>query len=593
MSIKISRGIKICLMLTVMLCILSITSLAYEPYISPGELKIKTIKFYDSDGKILDSLVPGEVTVSTTAKSFLRDNNATLIVCVYKDNEMVEFGTSETLSFVFGKPGPLSATVTVPEGADTLTAFVWEDSGSLFPYAHSAVIFSNDADVENIILDGVPVENFNKDTKSYTVYLNPGYMTYPEIVVETSDSSATVEITNTPFTDDAPTTVINVKNGNSEENYTVSYIKEAPAVFDMKINTDNIKNTTGVDISEANCKITTDILRDPALDTATRVWNNRPDCIYNEFPEFLLGATAVQLTRNLAIELPANYDYASYGDMMEFKVDRSCDIYVHIDNPTGFPWLSANGFLPSDVKVKRWNSEISMYKKTVYVDPGESATVSLGYIKGGTTEPTILVKFLDELPEKELIENAKLYKATDDSFITNVTVLKDVKQYGFVNGTLEGTALYAESNLEGAVKPFTASWRNYYLHISEMLEGSDYLKLGYTWADVTGSGSVPYYCTFELTKSATVYAHLWNFAANKDKLYDANPWLSGYEWINEGGDFEVGYIKDGVLSTKSYGFKKTYTIDPGETVTITVGPFIHPTNPTDQYTHPFVFVKAE
>ncbi len=589
---KFLKGIIVVSLMIIMVCAVSISAFSYEPYISPGELKTKTINFFDSNGERLTSLVPGEITVSTTAKSFVGNKNATLVVCVYEDNEMVACNTECMKSFVFGKVEPLEAVVSVPQGADSLVAFVWDDTSSLFPYTQSAVLNSNNAEVKTILLDGVPINNFKSETENYTVSLNPGYMTYPEIVVNTKDASAQVEITNTPFEDLIPVSNISVKNGNSEKNYIITYEKEEPSVFDAKINVDKIKNTTGVDIPSASQKVTTDVLRDPVTESPTLVFNNRTDIVYESVPETLLGATAVQVTRDLAKELPANYDYSSYGDMMEFKVNRSCDVYIHIDNPSAFSWLNANGFMITDVKVKRWGSEVTMYKKSVTVEPGGEATVSLGYVKGGTSEPTILVKFLDKLPDKELIENAKIYKNTDNSFIANVEILKNIEKYSFADDSLEGTALYAESNLVNKKKAFTASWRNYYLHFCDTLAGSDYLKLGYTWQDITGSGSVPYYCTFDLTRNATLYVNMWNFAYNKDLLYNTNPWLSGYNWIDEDQGFEVGYIKDGSLTTKKFGFYKTYTVEPGETVTVKVGPFVNPTN-GDQYTFPMIFVKAD
>lgn len=576
------------MMLTVVLC-----ASAYQPYISVGEVRTKPIRFEDSEGNEMISLEPGEVNVSATVRSLTAGKKATLVVCVYDDNEMVALETNEAAALNAGKASSLTATITVPESADSLIAFLWDDTNSLFPYTRSAVLQSNNADVTGILLDGVEIDNFDTDKQNYTVSLNPGYMTYPEIVVNTKDASTKVEITNTPFEDLFPVSNISVKNGNSQKNYTIVYEKEEPSVFGAKINVENIKNTTGVELTSASQKVTTDTLRDPAVDSPTLVFNNRTDITYEVVPENLLGATVVQVTRDLAKQLPANYDYASYGDMMEFKVNRSCEVYVNIDNPTSFPWLNANGFMVSDVKVKRWGSEVTLYKKIVYVEPGEEVTVSLGYVKGGTSEPTIIVKFLEKLPDKELIENAKLYKDTDDTFITNVSILKNIAKYSFADDTLEGTALYADSNLLNKKKAFSASFRNYYLHFCDELSGADYLKLGYTWADVTGSSSVKYYCTFELTKTATVYVNLWNFAFNKTLLYNANPWLSGYDWIDEDEGFEVGYIKDGLLITKKFGFYKTYTVDPGETVTVKVGPFINPTNASDQYTFPMIFVKAE
>ena len=62
--------------------------------------------------------------------------------------------------------------------------------------------------------------------------------------------------------------------------------------------------------------------------------------------------------------------------------------------------------------------------------------------------------------------------------------------------------------------------------------------------------------------------------------------------IYEDEGFETGYIKDGVLQTKKFGFSKTIEVEEGKEVkTIKVGPFINPTNASDQYTFPMIYVK--
>ena len=131
-----------------------------------------------------------------------------------------------------------------------------------------------------------------------------------------------------------------------------------------------------------NENVKTAKLKTPTETSSTAVWYNRTDIYYQEFPEELLGATAVQVRRGLNEELPVNNSLSDYGDMMEFKINHTADVYVHIDNATSFTWLTANGFTPSDVTVKRWNSNIQMYKKTVVVEPGTTETISIGYFKG-------------------------------------------------------------------------------------------------------------------------------------------------------------------------------------------------------------------
>ena len=113
MSTKVIKGITVLFLILITICALMLSVFAYEPYITPGELKTKTIRFLDFQGEEITSLVPGEITVSTTAKSFVGDNNATLVVCVYKDNEMVAYETDGVKPFAFGKVLPLEVTVTV------------------------------------------------------------------------------------------------------------------------------------------------------------------------------------------------------------------------------------------------------------------------------------------------------------------------------------------------------------------------------------------------------------------------------------------------------------------------------------------------
>ncbi len=462
------------------------------------------------------------------------------------------------------------------------------------PSNNPATVVERDVIFTNLYGAGTALEGFSNDIKEYNVTLPAGYLTYPDITADTNKKATDVEITYSDFNGDAPKATITATNGELEPNvFTINFTKTPAAVTDAKINVDNILNLTNKTAlkNENNVNVRTDKLKAPTETSSTAVWYNRTDIYYQEFPDELLGATAVQVRRGLNEEFPADNSLSAYGDMMEFKINHTADVYVHIDNPGNFSWLTANGFAPSDVTVQRWNSNIQMYKKTVVVEPGTTETISIGYFKGTTSEPSILVKFRDTLPEASgMIENAKIYKTSDDSYKADVTVLKNIQQVSFKDPTLEGTDLYAASNLVGAVKPFRG--RDYYLYNSPMLNGSDYLKLGYTWADVTGSSSESYYCTFDLTESATIYVNMWNVPGNRDRLYAANPWLSGYDWIYEDEGFETGLIKDNKLDTKEFGFVKSVEVEKGKEVkTIKVGPFINPTNANDQYTFPMIYIK--
>lgn len=578
---KSTKKIYRVLLAAVMILSLSFSAFAYDAYISSGDVRVKTVTFTDAEGNALTSLTPGEMKVSTSIRANAAGKTATLIACAYQGAEMVAMEKT-AVTLAAKKNTPVSLTLTVPTGADQVKAFVWDDLDGIYPYSQNAVFASGNVNVREILIDGVPLENFSNNTLQYTVPVNAGYLDYPEMIVRTEDASAKAEITTTDFAENAPVATIAVTNGTASKTFTLTYEKAAPAVTNAKVNVADIKALTGKEITEANAKVTTDILRKPVIDGSsvtnqTLMWNNRSDIYYKAFPDKLEGATVIQLTRNLGGQLDANYNYSSNNGLMDFEINRSAEIYVHIDNAANFSWLPAAGFADGGATVTRcWGTsdkDLTYWKKTVDVNPGETQKVSIGYFKGGDSEPTIIVKFLDKAPETEMIQNAKFYTGTG-TLITDKTVK--------ITKNVQPT--------DTTIKAYWPSWRTQTLVVPEVAAGADYLPMGNSWNDITGNESTSYYCTFELTKTATVYVGMWINGTEAEQR-EANPWLEGYTYIPSG--FTVGTRNDTTTSTKDYGFQKTFEVNPGETVTVTVGPFRTPKRPSDPYTAPYVFVKPE
>lgn len=473
---------------------------------------------------------------------------------------------------------------------DKLDGNVFSDKVIIDPKNNPATVLERDVILNSISINGEALADFSNDTKEYTVTLPAGYLTYPDVECVANKIYSDVEITYSDFNSDAPTATITVTNGDLEPNvFTINFVKTPAVVTNAKLN-DNIVTKDGAALPDNQNVVNINSVN--LRDDAVKVWPDRPATLFTGVPAELLGATTVRVNMDLKNYVPADYSQAANGNMMEFKINQTADVYTYIQNASNFGWLSQNGFKLSDVKITLGTTTVTLYKKTVVVEPGTTETVSIGYFKGTTDAPVTIVKFRDTLPEASgMIENAKIFKKSDDSFIANVAVLNNIQQVTFKDTTLTGKELYAASNLVGAVKPFRG--RDYYLYNSPMLNGSSYLKLGFKWSDVTSSSTEPYYCTFDLTKSAKIYVNLWNVPGNRDNMYKANPWLSGYDWIYENKGFETGYIDtEGRLQTKGYGFVKTIEVDEGKEVkTIKVGPFMNPTSTTNQDTFPMIYIQ--
>lgn len=584
---KSTKKIYKALLAAVMILSLSVSVFAYDAYISAGDVKVKTVSFTDAENNPLTSLAAGEMKVSTSVRADVSGKSATLIACAYQGQEMIAM-EKFTTTLEEKKSTSMSLMLTVPEGADQVKAFVWDDLNGIYPYSQSAVFASGNVNVREILIDGVPLEGFSNDTASYNVNVNAGYLDYPEMTVRTEDASAKAEITTTDFAVENPVATIKVTNGANSKTFTVTYTKKAPAVTNAKLNADDFKRVTGTDLDSAE-QVKLAVLNKPVMNgttptSSTAFWYDRSNNVYfSAFPEELEGATVVQTSSSLKGRFPTATEYqAAYpneGGLLDFEINRSADVYVYVQNATACNWLSNAGFVAggeATTATVMWGTTpntCEYWKKTVIVQPGKTEKISLGYFKNGNMGPSAIVKFLDRAPETEMIQNAKFYNSTTDAVIDKtVKITKNVDPS------------------DTTVNAYWPTWRTQTLIIPSQVAGADYLPMGAKWGDITDVDDQSYYCTFELTKSATVYVGMW-INGSEEEQRNANPWLEGFEFIPSG--FTVGRIESGTPGSKDYGFKKTFEVNPGETVTVTVGPFGTPKRPSDPYTAPYVFVKPE
>lgn len=224
---------------------------AYTPWVSDGV--VLTTPVTDASGNALTTVTAGEeLTVVCNMKAGEKaadGQKATLLLCAYDAKGLIcKDGISMSPVELTTSAQRVEASLSVPSNAVTIKTFVWDTRDNRRPLASVGVVGGESTvHVTNITLDGKSFTefganvDFSPDVTTYIIPLKASYLTYPKIVVETSNLAAKTTITpkdgsTMPATvqhdSQAQTSSVDVKvelNGVAKT-YTLNFVQEVPAI---------------------------------------------------------------------------------------------------------------------------------------------------------------------------------------------------------------------------------------------------------------------------------------------------------------------------------------------------------------------------
>ena len=405
-----------------------------------------------------DTLTGGVMTVSCTVRKLDTSDNIPIpysfVTVVKKNGKIFDIkkydAYSDPLVLVNDKKGYPSVSVTIPDDIKgvTVESYFLDSVKSGKILAPKATFLSNECGIEAIYVDGKRVESFKAENSETELILPASYAHTPDIQVVAKNSSSKVTVSKvTSLSAKEKTTVgIVVKAGGTTVRHKLYLSLKPGSVTEPKM-----LKTVGEDTQYVNLK--TDIMRVPdygfkedgvtpitpsdegfSYDVnlpvdKTLIYTDRDNFYYTGIPYDLLGATAIQISRQIinndALYLNKDNNLKELGS---FVLDCSADVYLF--GGGSMDWAKKEGYervTSADVKIASGSASLaafSAYRKRVHVKEGETQKVIFGNVtnSAGTTTKNMAfaVKFLE--PDSIIeIDEVKVDGVSDFEFDPDVT----------------------------------------------------------------------------------------------------------------------------------------------------------------------------
>lgn len=361
----------------------TIDNSAHIYYVYPGKQSdFSKVKWAETEGYEMTDIVSGWVEGGNAGAVPQADR-----MTVFQKTIVVEKGETKTVN-IGGATGTFATPIVVLQ---------W-----FYP--------EKEAELKEIRINGVPFTNFSTDTLNYTQPFPEGAEGMPEVTAEATSDGASVQVT----TEDK-TAVITVTSadGTVSKTYRITFAV-TPTVSNVYMHFgDQTKAVTAIDtnIQEPvfyDATLTgTELYKYTNLKSKTHLIGDRESYLI-DIPENLLGQTILSGSQTDAKTYPSYVKDGSNGDLMTFDINCSANIYyfLYATSPsyTNIAWAETAGFIPTDLSIK-WvegkgaepiapKTNLVVYKKTVEVPQGQTATVSIGGQTGTFACPSVVIEWI-------------------------------------------------------------------------------------------------------------------------------------------------------------------------------------------------------
>ena len=404
----------------VVLLVFSLVSFASE--IGEPVLRTSQISFLDDEGTALSQLkVNSKVTARLTAKGTAgKDVKASFILAYY------EYGFLKSLKSYdssVSQSEEITMEVSVTTGSKPergkLKAFLWESYEGSTILSKSAEFGSKNANVSDILLNGIPLKGFSPEISEYKVILPASSLDYPDIQAVTGDLAADVQIIKQEFPSEVEIKVVS-SDKSTYKSYRIQFSRQDAAVSNVIMHyTSGATDLTvsAVSNNAQNPEFVNPVpngITEGALHFGVSNLKSFTRCVYDRdtylinLPEYLLGSTVIAGSQNETrdVQKKAQIKDINNKKLMTFDLNASADIYYMMVAKgtessllSHAPWLVEYGFqyvenLPNWIEAAIDVPKIrdgSVFKKTVTVENGETQTVTLGGNDYAFTTPIAFV----------------------------------------------------------------------------------------------------------------------------------------------------------------------------------------------------------
>lgn len=267
------------------------------------------------------------------------------------------------------------------------------------------------AELESIRIDGQLFEKFNPNVQEYDIDLPVGKTEIPVVTAQATAEEASVQIQSSQ--NDVKVTVISADKTNSKE-YILHFKTTACEVSNVTMHFGSAtKAVTAINTNIQEPEFVDPSLTGSALYNYTNLKNKTlligdRETYLMDIPENLLGQTIISGSQSDAKPNAAYVKDGSNGNLMTFDINCSANIYYFLyetsPSYTNIAWAETAGFIPTDLSIK-WvegkgaepivpKTNLVLYKKTIEVPNGETATVSIGGQNALFTCPSVIIEWI-------------------------------------------------------------------------------------------------------------------------------------------------------------------------------------------------------
>ncbi len=585
---------KIFNLLLIALLVLSfsgISAFAYTPYISDDIIKIQSIQFKDMMGEPVVSINPYDmIFVEANAKLGTTGESgqaATLVVAIYSGDTLVDsYSDPGVLS---ENKGLLSTMAFIPDEPNlSLKAYVWDSLDNARPLASAFIYGDNNAEVTDIVIDGVSVENFDPAVREYDYKVSAAHINFPEVSVVTASTGATaaISVEGKLYQDGASANiVVTSADGTATESYKINYTWDEPQIKNIKFTLPgkSPEPLSTVKVAEPVWDGDSTPLFDPmelliagntdAVQTVkdypewfqdnlpsqrTTMYDTRSTWYYMDIsPEILGGTSIITPYDATGVQTPTE-------DLVSFEINRSAYVYVHDNNGASLShFVNDLGFEYMDARyayrVESYADYFSyrhlyFYRKEYKVEPGETVTVKLPQ-SGNSKMYGIIVKFIDDYS----LDNSKLTKNSNEVTypITRQTFIPTYKN---INTTENWANIkFYPRYTEPSSEQVPVLW------VEDAFLGGNLLR----YPTIFNSAGTYTYAEFDVVSSCKI-KFIWNDSSTKSTVQNwafTNGWTSSSttskQLIKDGG---AAY--DCLMGGACY--EKEFYVTPGEPIHVKI-----------------------
>ena len=336
------------------------------------------VEFFDNNGQTVtelsaNSLIKAKVTFQDAIYN-------TLILAVYRNDELIDIDTENTLDFYCS----MTAEITTPSVIDdcSVRAYLWNSLSDMRPVENAVLFANSNKTLESLSINGTEIA-LQSSVTDYSYQAVANVFSPFEVDAKTTDISSKVTVVQ-PTTLPGNLIVTVTAADGSYQDYTIEVTKASPSLSLIHKESTNNYNII------------------PNVANGAYTFSDRAHTLTDIEP-FIGGATYIQTAVNDRAITPTTWT----EKWIEIEIDSSAEVYV-LSRPLPadniMRWLRSSEWSQvqsegQPVKLASWTGEWNdlfyLYKRTILLEPGSTQKVVFGGSGDTNSMYSIAVKWLD------------------------------------------------------------------------------------------------------------------------------------------------------------------------------------------------------